>query len=150
MIAGGDGSLWPDALIRAAGEPFHFLVKDHGFRQVDHIDRWHANVQSQGERWTLYLTHGNREADFYATIKYGRFPRKNPKALWSVFEALGISRGPIAMESQVDEARLRALVASTAGLVARPWDLLDRNPTVELIGEVERIGDRSARRVRKP
>jgi hypothetical protein len=149
MIAGGNGPLWADALIREAGEHFHFLVKDHGFRQVNHIERWYANVQFQGERLTLCLTHGNREADFSAEIKYSQFPRKNPKALWLVFEALGLSRGPLAMETQVDEDRLRALVASTAELVARHWDLIDRNPSVELIREVERIGDRYARRVRK-
>src|SRR4051794_8769112 len=84
MNTGGKASLWPDALIREAGEHFQFLVKDHGFRQVDHIDRWQVNVEFRGERLTLSLTHGDREADFYAEIKYAKFPRKNPRALWSV------------------------------------------------------------------
>ena len=132
-----------------AAKSIDFLVRDHGFRQVNHIDRWHANVQFQGERLTLSLTHGNREADFYAEIKYGKFPRKNPKALWLVFEALGISHGPLAMEILVDEDRLRTLVATTAELVASHWEIIDRDPTRELFREIEKIADRYARRVRR-
>jgi len=141
--------MWSDTLIREAVKHFRFLVTDHGFREVHEVAEWHARVEFQGERLALALTHGNREADFYAEIKYRKFPRKNAKVLWSVLEALGISHGPIAMETFVDEDRLRTLVAMTAELVASHWGALDREPTRELFREIEKIEDRYARRVRK-
>src|SRR4051812_46549427 len=116
---GVDG--WSDALIRGASESFRFLVTEHGFRQVDRIDRWHAFVEFQGDCPTLYLRHGGPEFEFVAEIKYAIFPRKNPVMLWLVLEALGIGRGSIASEAGVDEDRLRLLVASTAGRIAEDW-----------------------------
>jgi hypothetical protein len=124
-------------------------VTDRGFRQVQDVDEWHARVEFQGERLTLSFTHGNREFDFFAEIKYRKFPRKNPKVLWTVLEALGVSRGPIAIETLVDEDRLRTLVETTAGLVARHWEIIDRDPTRELFREVEKIENRHARQIRK-
>src|SRR3954451_18268411 len=102
---------WSDALIREASEHFRFLVTEHGFRQVNRIDRWHAHVEFHGDCLSLFLRHGGREFEFVAEIEYAKFPRKNPVVLWLVLEALGISRGSIAMEAGVDEDRLRHLVA---------------------------------------
>jgi hypothetical protein len=145
MVARRSGSPWSDALIREASERFRFLVTDHGFRQVNYRDAWQARVEFRGDRLSLSLTHGNREFDFYAEIKYAIFPRKNPVMLWLVLEALGISRGPTAVETEVDHDRLRLLVAPTAELIAENWDVISRDPTRELFREIKRIADRFAR-----
>lgn len=141
--------LWPDTLIRLAGEQFGFLVREHGFRQVNAVGHWYVETRFEGEPLTLSLTYGNKEADFFAEIAYAKFPRKNPKALWAVLEALGIRQGPVASETFVNEERLRELVAATASLVSRHWEVISREPTKELMSEVEKILDRYSRRIRR-
>lgn len=142
-------SLWADALIREAKEHFAFLVTDHGFRQVNAIGRLYAETQFQGERLTLYLTCEDRDADFFTEIRYAKFPRKNPKVLWAVLEALGISQGPVVPETLVSDDHLRELVAATAEIVSRHWEVLSREPTRELMDDVEKILDRYSRKIRR-
>jgi hypothetical protein len=139
----------PDPLFREAEAHLQFLLTDHGFRQVVQRGKSYATVEFQGERLTLYLTHADREFDFYAEIKYHRFPRKNPKFVWSVFEALGISRGPVAMGVMVGDDTLRTMIATLAELIKNHWEIIDRDPTEDLFREVKKIEDRYARSVRK-
>ena len=138
-----------NALIREASDKFRFLVAKHGFRQEDEIGRWGTRVTFHGDVWTLYLFYGNCELDFAAEIKYRRFPRKNPKPLWAMLEALGIACPALAPATMVDERRLRLLVAATAEAIALHRDALSRVPTPELFHHVERILDRYAQRVRR-
>jgi hypothetical protein len=134
-------------LIGEASEKLGFLVAEHGFRQEEEVARWGTTVTFHGEIWTLYLFYGNREFDFTAEIKYHRFPRKNPKLLWAVLEAMGID-GPLnGPQTMVDDACLSFLVAATAESIAQHWDALNRVPTQELFRNVERILDRCTRRV---
>lgn len=149
MVQRRDGSWSADPLLREAGAQLQFLVTDHGFRQVVDCQKSYATVEFQGERLTLYLTYTDREFDFYAEIKYHKFPRKNPKMLCSVFEALGISEGPVAIGTMVDDETLHILIRTLAELIQRHWDVINRDPTQELFREVKRIEDRYARRVRK-
>ena len=144
-----EGPRRSDALIREASKRFRSLVTDHGFVQETHLDGWTARVVYRGDRFMHSLQHGGREFEYFAEIKYSRFPRKNPVMLWLVLEALGISEGPVAMEAMVDEARLRTLVGETAELIAENWGVIDRDPTPELFREIKRIADRHARRVRR-
>ena len=137
-----------DPLIREASEKLRFLVAEHGFRQENDIGRWGTSVTFQGQIWTLYLFYGDREFDFLAEIKYHRFPRKNPKPLWAVFQALGIECPLEGPQTMVDEPRLCLLVAETAESIARHWEALSRVPTQELFRDVERVLDHYTRRVR--
>lgn len=148
MVADRKGRGWSDVLIREATDAFRFLVEDHGFRQHNHAGEAYAQVEFQGDRLTLILTFEGREFEFHPEIKYHKFPRKNPKFLWTVCEALGISSGPIVTESMVGENRLRELVVETARLIADHWDVIDHDPSQELFEKVKKIEDRYARRVR--
>ena len=136
------------ALIREAGEKFGFLVAEHGFRQEDDVGRWGTSVTFRGDLWSLYLFYGNPEFDFTAEIEYHRFPRKHPKPLWAVLEALGVDCPSMAPERMANEPHLHRLVAATAEAVAGHRDQLSRVPTPELFREVERVLDRHTRRVR--
>lgn len=136
-----------DVLIPAATKRFRFLVADHGFRQENEVGRWGTTVKFHGEVWTLTLFYGEREFDFFAEIKYHAFPRRNPKPLWAVLEAMGLER-PDGPETRVSEARCRRLVAETAESVTRHWDALNRAPDQGLFHDIEEILDRASRRVR--
>jgi hypothetical protein len=135
-------------LIPEASEKFRFLVAEHGFRQENDIAHWGTSVTFHGELWSLYLFYGNPEFDFIAEIKYHRFPRKNPRPLWAVLEAMGIDCPALAPETMTEARLLGRLVAATAEAITGHWDVLSRVPTLELFREVDRVLDRSARRVR--
>jgi len=138
-----------NALFREADEQLPFLVVDRGFRREDEIGRWGTTVTFHSDAWTLYLFYGEREFDFTAEIKYHQFPRKNPKPLCAVFEAMGINCPWGGPQTRVDDARLHLLIAGIAQSITQHWEALSRAPTVENFCQVARILDRDARRIRK-
>src|SRR3954466_11984841 len=77
------GPRGPDILVHEASEKLRFLVTDHGFHQENHIEERYAKVRFHGDRMTFYLSYDTyRDFDYYAEIKYSKFPRKNPVMLW--------------------------------------------------------------------
>lgn len=138
-----------DALIREASKKFRYLTVEHGFREASEIKRWGTSIVFRGEVWSLFLFYGNRERDFLAEIKYHQFPRKNPKPLWAVFEAMGIDCPSVAPATMVDEPHLRKLVAATAKAIAQHWEALNSAASPEFFRDIERALDRYARRVRR-
>lgn len=137
-----------DALIREASKKFRYLTVEYGFRQASEIKSWGTSVVFHGEIWSLYLYYGNRELDFMAEIKYHRFPRKHPKPLWAVLEAMGIDCPSVASATMVDEPHLRKLVTATSKAIAQHREALDSAASPELFRDIERVLNRYARRVR--